>query len=366
MKDKASYLVKFPTATQIDPSHDSYPVFETHRAATEADLAAYVIPQDALSRHLRSADLPADEIAEVLAYIELCGSRGPEESFQELVRLREVWGVLLQISALESGIVLERLDGITYDAGPLEVNERQTTIPIVVPQGRFPSAPLSAGDSVLVPLATVVPPLGFEPLATYWSDYRHDLPKEWVPELSGSALEVGLAEFLTLGPFSEATEVQFASQQGASSVAVHRFDPRRTYILSAKWFAGSCPHLFEVVDGTLMYVRPLFGRAAGCVQTELHQPSPNSSAIIVAELEDEVTTIQAVWKGSRQVCSNISLNPGELLTLTRDGSTEPLIFEGSYSPLREDAVDDGMLERNRRVAQFMEAFSSSSSRQTVA
>lgn len=353
-RDKHDYLEQYPNAEDNERSGGSYPTFETRRPATQEDLDAYVLPLDPLSRSLSASGVQSSDIAEVLGYYEHCGPRDPNSSYQEMLHLREVWGMLLQVTAMEDGVVLHGVEGVTYDAAPLSHNTRSTRQDGFIPPGRLAEAPLHRGESVLIPIGTLLPPIGYDPIAIFWSHTDIDAPSEWGTKVSGVQLAEDVDTISLLGSRSYPTTVRITHRGQAAKVPVHPFEPGRVYLVSTAWFIGSCPQLFKLDGGGISYIGPLFGETPGRMQScQYLLPEFFAGSILVAEIEDEVTHIATISQGDDLLIENVTLETGHGLVLTPRWNGEPITFYGSYSPRSKRLVDGGALERNGRVVRFM-------------
>ena len=133
---------------------------------------------------------------------------------------------------------------------------------------------------------------------------------------------------------------------------IHEFDLSNLYTIGRFWEAGSCPHLFGcAVEGrSVRYLGELFARQPGRSQTERVIVPEGTTALLIAELEQESTTIERVRVNGRLYSSVIFLNKGDTVELAvRSG--DAIELTGFYTA-RHSGLPDPWL-RNSVVHEFM-------------
>lgn len=334
-----------------------FPYFEASRVPTHEELRKRVAPQDPLTAVLLQAGIPESEISEAFAYEEVCEGSGC--GFREIYRLRPLWGVYLCVTNLdnrpidpESLIVeIEQPGGVGYRS--MLAREKPAAGKIILPR-----MPIPPEATVVLPIATVLGPIRDIAAVNYRTEYR-DVKTGESEEISHSSGEELVHQCALLGPAIWPIALEYDDRGTQYQQEMHEFDLSNLYTISRGWECGCCPHLFlEREDSSLIYEGELWAAALSLVQIREIGIPYGVRALIVAELENEVTHAVRISTASHTVSSNcmlvqgqclrIAVNPGDLVSLEGYYITGPTSRSHNLDPWR----------KNQLIVQYMEGFQS--------
>ena len=333
------------------PSSNLFPYFEASRRPSRAELISRVAPKDGLTAVLLEAGIPESEISEAFAYPEVCG----DDSFQEIYRLRPLWGAY--IAATNTSPHPVRLEALKCEVEvPPDLGFRtlRSRAAARVENLHLPRMPLLPGATAVIPIATVLGPLGPESLHTSRAAYRQVTTGE-VQSFSHAQGD-HLADRLSLiGPAIWPISFAIECDGNSRDQEVHQLDLSNLYTVDRSWEAGSCPHLFckRAGDLAIAYWGELWATAPMLLQTNTLIVPPGVERLILAELENEVTHVLGVLVNDVRVTGDAVLNRGQTLCIdTKPGDRVSLV--GYYVP--DDSVRTHVSDpwqKNRVIAAFV-------------
>jgi len=144
-------------------------------------------------------------------------------------------------------------------------------------------------------------------------------------------------------------------KQDATLVAsdVHELNLKNVYTLSRYWECGSCPHLFvETPLGELSYLGELFARAPGEEQEHVVIVPDDAAALVLAELEDEITVIDRLIVNGHRVSGDIRLGKGDTLRI-EVRETDRCTFIGHYQTATNRRSTEPWM-RNQLICAFID------------
>lgn len=302
-----------------------FPYFEAVRVPTQAEI------ESGLSRvnPVVQAMMAAGAAPEEAAYVVLgrgCGKRG----FMEIYQPRSLWAVYLEVAnQSERPVVLESieyLDDRPEGVGYRPLGDRQEEHAV----SSLSEASIAAQGSIVVPVAAILPPL--DAIDVPGRNHQTvDLPDGRWQALSLNDMEPLKAGAMVLGPAMWPKSVRARGNDETVELPVHELDLGRVYVMDRGWSIGSCPHLFYRTEETqgLRYERELFDEAPG-VSHEHDLVVPGGVVeLIVAELEDETTTIEGLQVDGRCLCIDVKLERGQELRLGVEGG-QRISLKGHY------------------------------------
>jgi len=119
---------------------------------------------------------------------------------------------------------------------------------------------------------------------------------------------------------------------------------------------GCCPHVFAVRStGEVDYLGEIFTLLTSDDQQCVIVPRKEHRWIVVAELEEEITTISSGTQNDKILAKNVRLRQGDFVTF-RLMDTSPLVLKGRYELLR--AVPRKAYKDNNRIEKLVRSFSS--------
>ncbi|MDT0631431.1 hypothetical protein [Rubrivirga litoralis] len=309
---------------KVEPWGGEHPTFTRTPSATEVQKHF----KDPITRSFLDAGVRLDRLAQVTTQFEYCGSGRFEESHA----VAPLWSLHLQITNRSAEAVhLDRLRG----SGRSGRNQPYEALEPGVGQSLEavgPGSALAPGQTLLVPLATLV-----IPYTASGVDHGHDWDeigdRLWFDSFAD--LSEQLAEAWVIGPTFWPEEMSIQSLDGDSTaeIAVRAFEPRRIGILDVEWGFGSCPHLFVELNDGVQYVRPLFTAVPGAECTEHALAPPGAVAFLLAELEHETTYLTSVFIDGQPMPAPPLLRRGDRLRMPVSPGSDA-VFVGHYEAAR--------------------------------
>jgi len=230
--------------------------------------------------------------------------------------------------------------------------------PLEAPTAEFtvhmPPCEISAGQSILVPLALLLGPIeevGEEQVQT-----------DQVADTGESIEVVNLTEFphddrtkfRLFGPAFWPRQVVVRKAGVPLMQGIHQLNLDSVYTLDRVWQCGSCPHLFaRCGDADWHYVCELLphGQSVEVCHT-IDLPS-DTSELVIAELEDEVSVLTSITIDGNAVGSRVEMHKGDVLRIRVSGA-KTLSVTGAYYPSRTQVdKSHGSETRNRLICQFL-------------
>jgi hypothetical protein len=192
--------------------------------------------------------------------------------------------------------------------------------------------PVPPGGTVVVPIAVVFGPIGGEP----WRVYRtvsQDVATREVQSIA-HADGVDLVNQLSLvGPSLWPISFLLERARTRRAQQLHQLDFSNLYTIDRSWEAGSCPHLFleHSLDSSLKYWGELWAGAPDESQVHTLQVPGAVKALLLTELENEVTYVDEVCVNDVAIARRRVLHRGQTLRISvRPGDSVRLT--GYYVP----------------------------------
>ncbi len=264
-------------------------------------------------------DMPFKNIAMVGCYTEDCGSGDPY--FQEEYIFRNLWCSFLAISNITNQPVQlnslkgELLNGFEFQ--PL------VTSGIKTQEIQLPQACIHSNSTVFVPLAIILPP--FYPINTErWSEtYTNEacdqvVSHEGVISISFEDFIVYRNQFLIKSIIYKINNKQFEQD-------LYDFDLGNMYTINRSWECGSCPHLF-FVGKIFTYFREVLAHCDSKIGIDRFKVPDDKYAIVIAEIEDEVTQINSLLINGKCELKNFYLKKNQFIKIP--------IMPGSFVEIR--------------------------------
>ena len=316
------------SSVQIPQDSDArtYPYFDAIRMLDEAEIRMRVGPSDPMSVYLLDAGAPPEDVCVALGHDDACGG-----GFQELYETRAVWTAFLEIMNISNNAVtLGNLYGVVLDA--TEPSYRSFVGQPSSPWSmQLPSAAILPTHSVLVPLGVLLAPLK-ESLPAAIRGESHELAHAHYQQVdrvdySSVARRMGL-----VGSMIWPSSITAGSGNASLTQQFHELDLSRVYTIDRYWAMGSCPFLFfRSDDGSLEYVRELFGAGVATRSCDTITVPSGVRSIIVAELERETTYMESVSVNGRHQSIDLELHRGDCWEVSV-GCDDEIQLVGWYSP----------------------------------
>ena len=349
--DREEYLKAHPNAEKIANPCPYYPYFEFRRGLDGQDIQDSVAPHDIVSRWLLDAGVAPAEIASGLAYMEVCGP----DHYQEVFRTRPFWAVFLALTNItDSPLTLQGLEVLGEGPGfPIYRQFRGPRGPIEATLS-LPAAPVDPNHTVLIPVASLVGP--FEPVSEpIWSQTKSDFPTGQYQLTTHTSLDHLSAITHLFGPAIWPQGVTL--MQGGQQLfqGIHSFDLGNLYALERGWECGSCPHIFFQAQSStqIAYAGECFAAHPGIPGTQTIRVPPDSDQLIIAELEQECTFLDAVLINGTIVEKNRILTRGERLAV-KVAPGDFVELHGHYETSEAAADRRDPWHRNTVVSEFLQ------------
>ena len=287
--------------------------------------------KDYISARMLEAKLQPKEICRVRAFTDGCG----DVLLQEEYRLRPFWVAYLVITN-ESGrrIRLVRLDtniaGVGDPAPVVSVNGSQEEIPHTI---SFPTAEIPADATVVLPIATILGPIGEVSEESTWTNGKR-VSSGQMQELShGCFPSATIDDCLYWGPVLSSAQLRFMDDGIESTQEIHELDRGNLYVLDRYWMMGSCPHLFAIEgNGDVRYLGEIFTGHPSVSRVVSIAVEECINWLILAELEDERTFVRSVSQGDTILAEQVWLEKDDYIALPIAG-TSPITLTGQYDLL---------------------------------
>lgn len=342
------YLQHYPDVELLSHSDLAYPYFNEVRKVRAGELEEFRIKDgvvDAMLEH----DMPiSDGVAVVGCYEAACAG---VELLEEYL-LRDVWCTFLAIRNLsDKPVVLTKLTARILSESGFRDFEPGLGINGIVD---LPLTSICPGESVIVPLAVILPPI--HPYRAETLSFKV-MPEtgEYNQVITHTAMDEESVEgFLLYGGAILPESVGGDGASGQFEQMVHQFDLTNFYTIDRNWACGSCPHLFFDIDG-LCYARELLAHCEDKTGSDGIIVPEGAKKLIVAELEDEVTYIDSLSVNGVEIMAGVCLHKYDTLELVVMGGEE-IEFVGRYVPdtlPRHEVPMGGM--RNRLIYDFLSA-----------
>ena len=248
--------------------------------------------------------------------------------------LRELWCVFLAIENLSPNpVTLEYIEGeLDSRDGFGELGAASDAMRL-----DLPASPIVTGQTVIVPLAVLLSPLGPFEIEHHSSEFPHGTG-EYYLSISHCSLDAKQTNrFLTYKGVINPKSIRISNSDGQFSQSIHELDLNNFYEIDMAWGAGSCPHLFYRTN-RLIYVRELIASCENVFgNDEFVIPDGITKAIIV-ELEDEISEIEHIKLNGRRLASKLILEKGQSFEFdVTPGDHVELV--GKYVPLVQSRHD---------------------------
>lgn len=345
--DDEAYTAAHPDAQVLKRDGGSYPYFKALRDVKRSEITERVAAKDPVTAAMLRTPLPMDRICRALTYYEYCG----DNRVQEIYVLRQVWLALLVVENVGSEpVTLDSILVREVDFGPDQVG--RFSVPPVEPRTvPCPAAPVGPGETVVVPIATVLPGFSVTP-----SDQYAARVEEFDVALTQAMYKTAFTDadaegFEVWGPAWYPSELSYRVGQDLRSEALHDLDLQNVYTVDRTWAIGSCPHAFVRFADRSVYLRELFALAPRLWQDESVVFPEAALALEIVELEDEYSLLAGECLGTTGV---VRLEKGESLQIP--AAAGPVLqLTGAYFPVHERAAQPDAVLRNQLVRAWLTA-----------
>jgi len=346
------YLKAYPNANVLSVSFiNDQQVFEIDRVPVAGELEEHVLKSDFISRTLVNNGVPVEDVCRLTIESMSCGMTTVHEEYQ----VRSLWSVFLAVTnSSEKSLVLDSAEGAGY-GGSFEVirkfNDRSDDQENEL---SFPRAPLLPGETAIVAVGVIIAPFD-EPTGRGGWYAQTTVRSGEYQSMSHVFMKKGdEGECLAWGPRFSVSKIRFSSDGEQLEQHVHELDLENVYLIDRSWAAGCCPHVFAVLrGGAVRYLGEIFTSDPGVPQESVVSIPEHCCLLVVAELEDEVTSIDEFVQNGDVIPVGLQLRKGDYWELEQVGSSS-LTIRGTYR-LDSKAVSATFKDRVR-IRQLVEEF----------
>jgi hypothetical protein len=239
--------------------------------------------------------------------------------------------------------------GNVYRAYSLQaVSGAESSLPL-------PPAPLPKGATAVIPIATMLGGLTpvFSSTDLIWSSEEEECRDHAIRVFQHGNFREAADSANLIGPHFQPRCLEYSRAGRPIRQDLHDFDLSNVYRLGRYWQGGSCPHCFwRNREGLLTYAGELLSGEPDVVQTLLFQIPPDTGAIMIAELEDEITTLNHLNLDGTVVCGEVILAKGQHLDIFARGASV-MEVRGSYHVTHDVGRKPDPWMKNRMIGTFL-------------
>ena len=344
------YSNKYPSTQKIQSNEYGYRPFFHERVPNKTDIEKGC-SGDGLACYMLESGLEPKKIAKILTCYEgECAGLG---RFQELFILRPLYMQFLVLTNISSEYITYKWL-VTSKHGDLLIDKNEIGEHLEI---KFPEVSIAPMQSVIVPLSLF--------LAEY-SDLNKSEDYIRTNVIDGDrsivldhTLNSGNQNIECLGIGFKPEKLIFSQHVEEYSQNIHDFDFDNVYWIDGYWNCGSCPHLFFETDKfNLTYVGELFDALPNIRSKESVIVPKGIKYLVIAELEQEVTTIDNIIVNGIKKISNIKLRTGDSLKLPIN-ELDNVLIEGHYNTFLSTKVKFPAFEKHIMLQRFTSSFSQS-------
>ena len=342
----AAIKTSHPYAT---PSNPGYAFYNCLRQCSEEEISNRIFPRDPISAVLAANGAQLQELAIAVADRGDCGDGTICESY----RVRPIWSLFIAITNTTSEpIAIESIGGL--------VDRQEGTRPLNadtnVGEWRLPPCEIGERQTILAPIAVLVAPLAElgEKITAGAGEAIVDRGEYSLATHLVNFPDEGIDQFRVLGPRMRPNCVFMRIGTSRVTYDVHDFDLENVFTIDRSWECGSCPHLFFIsVRGDVRYARELISSGVGTLARDQFDVPIGMGYVVIAELEEEVTYLQAVVQDGKMRCENVWMRRGQFLTFPVNGAEVFEVSGAYYSRSVSVPRIELAAMRNRLVCRFL-------------
>jgi hypothetical protein len=344
LSNKDEYIKLYPNAIVPDRTDGNFSYFEVIRTPSKDELDK-LSTEDGLLKIMLETNLPIQEIAMVGCYNNRCAGI---DWFQEEYIFRNLWCSFLAITNMSNQLIQlnflrgNLLTGFEFQSiAPSNAETHEITLP---------KASIHPNATVLVPIAIILPP--FHPdNSENWSQ-TYDAEKHVQVVSHEGITSISSKDYLIYKSQVTVKSIVYKIDGQNLEQSLHDFDLGNMYTIDRCWECGSCPHLFYK-DDIFSYSGEILALCNSKMGVDCFKVPDNKTALIIAEIEDEVTEIVSLSINGENKLQNIFLNKNQFIEIeVIPGSQIEVI--GRYMPniIVKQRLVNG-IKRNELVGQFL-------------
>ena len=307
-RNKDEYLENYPNIEFLSHGGFKYPYFNEVRKVQPQELDQFRVKDGVVDAMVEHGVSVSTGVSVVGCYESGC--EGVE--FLEEYLFRDLWCAFLAVKNVANKPV--SLDVLTASTSQGVGFQNFSPSSLIVESIDLPATPICPGETVLIPLAVILPPI-YPYKVERMSSESVDRSNGCYQAVTHCAMDQKvLNDFLIYGGTILPNELSGKGAQGQFEQPVHKLDLTNFYEIDMHWACGSCPHLFFQYD-RLVYVRELLAHCENRTGVDRFVIPESVSKIVVAELEDEVAEIDLLTVDKTIILSGLRLAKGEQIEI---------------------------------------------------
>lgn len=346
-KSVENYLEKYPEASIPDKSDGNFSYFQVVRTPSKAELNN-LKDNDGLLKVMLDDDVDFP-IAMAGGYEDGCGGIDLQEEFI----FRKLWCSFISITNnSEKVLQLDSLNGkhiknnSFHSFGSITTQEKNIDIPKVM---------LNPRQSVVVPLAILIPPL--------YSFKREELSPstgggdgERVQIVKNESIYLkNIKDCIVFGDRFDIKSITYKKGKNLIRTSIRKFDFTNMFTYDLHWQIGSCPHLF-FINENITYSRELLAHCQNSSGTDNFVVPKDANEIVIAEIEDETTFIKSITINGKAIADDLVLNKGQHFRFFAKAGSKITVI-GYYTPNSQSILNIPKgIKRNELVGGFLGQF----------
>ena len=345
LPNKEYYLQLYPDSKSRPEINEWYPYFDVIRTPSKDELEALKKKDGLLYLMLRS-DLATEKISRVGSYCDGCEGSGLQEEFI----FRKLWCSFLAITNLsDKPVTLDSIAGTKYQNNEVEFggfnlsNDNPKHISL-------PKAPVPHNNTVLLPLAIILPPFHSKNRDS-WSETYDEHRHTQIVSHEGVNI-TDYSDYLVYGTQIVTKAINYKIGGHIELQEIHDFDLSNMYTIDRSWECGSCPHLF-LSGHEITYCKEILSHCCQKNGKETIRIPENVNSIIIAEIEDEITEINYLKINGKTMLENKTLRKNEYVVF-HIASGALIEICGKYIPNKHYRVKvPSGVKRNDIIREFL-------------
>lgn len=308
---------------------NNFPYFEFIRTPTLEELEKRK-EEDGILKLMLEEELPIEEISMVGCYEDGCGGVRLIEEY----KYRELWCIFLSVTNISNQYInMNSISGKCNDNNKFNNYDFFPRMNIKI---ELPKTALAPNESAVIPMMLLLPPFKPQDFISLHDTIYHDLEFSDVNKSRSQVVEhssiksTNNADFLVFGHQYLFDHFDFMIDGTNYIQQLHEFDFKNMYTVDRHWNFGSCPHLFFKTN-KMNYRREILSKFELKTGKEKFIVPKNVEEIVIAELEDETSTIHYIKIDDIIIVKDLTLNKGDFIHL-KVKQYSSIEVKGFYKP----------------------------------
>ncbi|WP_028868264.1 hypothetical protein [Psychromonas arctica] len=341
------YLEKYPEASIPNRSDGNFSYFQVTRVPNKHELTNLKDKDGLLKLMLeKNVEFP---ISIAGGYEDACAGIDLQEEFI----LRKLWCSFICITNnSDKSLQLNSMTGNHLKSDSFKCfstnSSKQEDI-------KIPNVMLKSGQSVIVPICILIPPL-YSFKRDEISSTRSEGLSDRIQITNHESIHLKSNEdCIVYGDRFSIRSIKYKKNKSLIETTIRDFDFTNMFTYDLHWQCGSCPHLFFVGEN-ISYKKELLADCQNSIGTDSFSIPPKVSSVVIAEIEDEITHISSIKMNDVIVAKDLVLKNGEHFSFEAKAGAE-VIITGYYVPDSEVIynIPQG-IKRNELVSNSLQSY----------